>query len=124
MSEPNIIPNPEPKTKHNPDQAKTLTIVIYALQAASFIVGLTFLVAVIINYIKRDDVRGTWLESHFRWQIHTFWFCLLWGLVGAFLSAVVIGVFILLANAIWVIYRIAKGWINVAENKPMYADAK
>lgn len=126
MSEPSIIPNPNPnpnpQTNHSPDQAKTLTIVIYALQAASFIVGLTFLVAVIINYIKRDDVRGTWLESHFRWQIRTFWFCLLWGLVGAFLSAVVIGVFILLANAIWVIYRIAKGWINVADNKPMYAD--
>jgi uncharacterized membrane protein len=122
MSEPSIIPNPNPQTNHNPDQAKTLTIVIYALQAASFVVGLTFLVAVIINYIKRDDVRGTWLESHFRWQIRTFWFCLLWGLVGALLSAVVIGVFILLANVIWVIYRIAKGWINVADNKPMYAD--
>lgn len=122
MSEPNIIPTPEPQTNHSPDQAKTLTIVIYALQAVSFVVGLTFLVAVIINYIKRDDVRGTWLESHFRWQIRTFWFCLLWGLVGALLSAIVIGVFILLANAIWVIYRIAKGWINVAENKPMYAN--
>ncbi len=122
MSEPNIISTPEPQTNHNPDQAKTLTIIIYALQAASFVVGLTFLVAVIINYIKRDDVRGTWLESHFRWQIRTFWFCLLWGLVGALLSAIVIGVFILLANAIWIIYRIAKGWINVADNKPMYAD--
>lgn len=122
MSEPRVIPTPSPDTvmKNNSNQAKTLTIVIYALQAASFIVGLTFLVAVIMNYIKRDDVRGTWLESHFRWQIRTFWFCLLWGLIGALLSAVVIGVFILLANAIWVIYRIAKGWMNVAENKPMY----
>ena len=122
MSEPRIIPtpSPDPVMNDNSNQAKTLTIVIYALQAASFIVGLTFLVAVIMNYIKRDDVRGTWLESHFRWQICTFWFCLLWGLIGALLSAVVIGVFILLANAIWVIYRIAKGWMNVAENKPMY----
>jgi len=122
MSEPRVIPtpSPDPVMKNNSNQTKTLTIVIYALQAASFIVGLTFLVAVIMNYIKRDDVRGTWLESHFRWQIRTFWFCLLWGLIGALLSAVVIGVFILLANAIWVIYRIAKGWMNVAENKPMY----
>ncbi|MBL1459193.1 MAG: hypothetical protein COA34_015260 [Methylophaga sp.] len=122
MSEPRVIPtpSPDPVMKNNSNQAKTLTIVIYALQAASFIVGLTFLVAVIMNYIKRDDVRDTWLESHFRWQIRTFWFCLLWGLIGALLSAVVIGVFILLANAIWVIYRIAKGWMNVAENKPMY----
>lgn len=122
MSNPRIIPNPQQQTNDNQHQAKTLTIIIYALQAASFIVGLTFLVAVIINYIKRDDVRGTWLESHFRWQIRTFWFCLLWGLLGAFLSAVVIGYFILLANAIWVIYRIAKGWLNVADNKPMYSN--
>lgn len=123
MSEPSVIPNSEKLINPVPNQAKTLTIVIYALQAASFIVGLTFLVAVIINYIKRDDVRGTWLESHFRWQIRTFWFCLLWGLIGALLSAVVIGVFILLANAVWVIYRIAKGWINVADNKPMYSES-
>ncbi|HAO23533.1 MULTISPECIES: hypothetical protein [unclassified Methylophaga] len=123
MSEPSVIPNSEKPINPVPNQAKTLTIVIYALQAASFIVGLTFLVAVIINYIKRDDVRGTWLESHFRWQIRTFWFCLLWGLIGALLSAVVIGVFILLANAVWVIYRIAKGWINVADNKPMYSES-
>lgn len=122
MAEPRIIPNNEtPQTnKHNADQAKTLTIVVYALQAASFVLGLTFLVAVIINYIKKDDVRGTWLESHFRWQIRTFWFCLLWGLIGALLSVVFIGVFILLANAVWVIYRIAKGWIDLADNKPMY----
>lgn len=123
MSEPRIIPAPvpDPALNNNSNQAKTLTIVIYALQAASFMVGLTFLITVVMNYIKRDDVRGTWLESHFRWQIRTFWFCLLWGLIGALLSAVVIGVFILLANAIWVIYRIAKGWMNVAENKPMYS---
>jgi len=122
MSNSRIIPNHQQQTNDHQNQKKTLTIIIYALQAASFVVGLTFLVAVIINYIKRDDVRGTWLESHFRWQIRTFWYCLLWGLLGAFLSAVVIGVFILLANAIWVIYRIAKGWINVADNKPMYGN--
>lgn len=123
MAEPRIIPNnpPHQTHQHNADQGKTLTIVIYALQAASFVVGLSFLVAIIMNYIKKDDVRGTWLESHFRWQIRTFWFCLLWGLIGALLSAVFIGVIILLANAVWVIYRIAKGWINVADNKPMYS---
>jgi uncharacterized membrane protein len=120
MSDPRFITNPQQHTSDKLHQTRTLTIIIYALQAMSFLVGLTFLVAVIINYIKRDDVRGSWLESHFRWQIRTFWFCLLWGLLGAFLSAVVIGYFILLANAIWVIYRIAKGWINVVDNKPMY----
>lgn len=121
MSDPRIIGNSQPPASDTLHQARTLTIIIYALQALSFLVGLTFLVAVIINYIKRDDVRGSWLESHFRWQIRTFWFCLLWGLLGAFLSVVLIGYFILLANGIWVIYRIAKGWINVADNKPMYS---
>ena len=122
MSEPRIIPDPQhtPQNEKS-NSARSITMVIYALQAASFFVGLTFLVAVVVNYIKRDDVRGTWLESHFRWQIRTFWYCLLWGLVGALLSAVVIGFFILVANAIWVIYRIAKGWINLADNKPMYS---
>lgn len=121
MSEQHITPTTEPSASNsNPNQTKTLTIVAYALQAASFIVGLTFLIAVIINYVKRADVCDTWLESHFRWQIRTFWFCLLWGFIGAFLSSVIIGFFILLANAIWVIYRIAKGWINVADNKSMY----
>ena len=58
------------------DQAEAnrkLTHVIYALYAASILVGVTCLVAVIVNYVKRDDVAGTWLESHFRWQIRTFW---------------------------------------------------
>lgn len=122
MSEPRIIPDPQHTPQNGKsNSARSITMVIYALQAASFFVGLTFLVAVVVNYIKRDDVRGTWLESHFRWQIRTFWYCLLWGLVGALLSAVVIGFFILVANAIWVIYRIAKGWINLADNKPMYS---
>jgi len=122
MSEPRIIPDPQQTPQNGKtSSARSITMVIYALQAASFFVGLTFLVAVVVNYIKRDDVRGTWLESHFRWQIRTFWYCLLWGLVGALLSAVVIGFFILVANAIWVIYRIAKGWINLADNKPMYS---
>lgn len=92
MSEPRIIPDPQQTPQNGKtSSARSITMVIYALQAASFFVGLTFLVAVVVNYIKRDDVRGTWLESHFRWQIRTFWYCLLWGLVGALLSAVVIG---------------------------------
>lgn len=107
--------SPAPK-----DDAKNLTMIIYALQAASFIVGLTFLVAVVMNYIKKEDVAGTWLDSHFRWQIRTFWFGVLWMLVGGLLTLIFIGVLVLLANAIWIIYRIAKGWIYLADNKPMY----
>lgn len=116
---------PIPKTSNSPvikNDAKTLTMIIYALQAASFVVGLTFLVAVVMNYIKKDDVKGTWLESHFRWQIHTFWYGLLWAVIGGLLTMIFIGMLLLMANAVWIIYRITKGWIYLADNKPMYRD--
>ena len=100
--------------------AKTLTTVIYALYAASIFIGITGLVAVIINYVKRDDVAGTFLESHFRWQIRTFWFGLLWAILGGVALLLVIGWFILAANGIWVIYRIVKGFLKLNDNKPMY----
>ncbi len=100
--------------------AKTLTAVIYALYAASYFVGITAIVAIIMNYIKKDDVMGTFLESHFRWQIRTFWFGLLWGILGAATSVFVIGFIILIIDGIWIIYRIIKGWLNLKDNKGMY----
>ncbi len=98
---------------------KTITTAVYALQAAGFFVGLTWIVAVVMNYVKRDDVRGTWLESHFDWQIRTFWWGLLWAVVGGILTLVVVGIAVLFADAVWIIYRIVKGWLNLAENKPV-----
>ena len=100
--------------------AKSLTTVIYALYAASFLVGITIIAAIIMNYIKKDDVAGTFFESHFRWQMRTFWFGLLWGIIGVVSMVVVVGVFVLIANAIWMIYRIVKGWLRLNDNKPMY----
>ena len=100
---------------------KTITSVVYALQAASFFIGLTFIAAVIVNYIKQTEVEGTWLESHFRWQIRTFWFSLLWSIIGFVLVFVLVGYLVLLADAIWVIYRIIKGWMALSEGKAMYA---
>ncbi len=100
--------------------AKTLTAVVYALQAIAILgFGLPYIVAIIINYVKLDDVKGTWLESHFRWQIRTFWFSLLRGSIGAILFILVIGWFILAADCIWVIYRIVKGWLRLNEGKEM-----
>jgi len=104
----------------NPQAAKTLTTITYALQAVSLVTGLPLFVAVIINYVKRDDVKGTWLESHFRWQIRTFWFSLLWSIIGAITFFAIIGYFILFADMLWLIYRIAKGWLNLADGKTMY----
>ena len=100
---------------------KTLTTIVYGLQALSFLVGISFVAAVIMNYMKRAEVEGTIYESHFKWQINTFWFGLLWGVIGFILTFVVIGFVVLFANAIWIIYRIIRGWLNLNENQPMYA---
>jgi uncharacterized membrane protein len=103
---------------------RTLTMVVYALQGLGFINGITWIVAVIIDYVKLDEVKGTWLESHFRWQIRTFWWGLLWGALGLVLLLVVIGYLIWVAAAIWVIYRIVKGWLDLSDNKAMYPAAR
>jgi uncharacterized membrane protein len=100
---------------------KTVATVVYALQAAGFFIGITWIVAIVLDYVKKDDAKGTWLESHFRWQIRTFWWGLLWGVIGAILLLVIVGWFVLMADAVWIIYRIVKGWLALAENKPIPA---
>jgi uncharacterized membrane protein len=95
----------------------------------SFVFGWPSIVAVIINYVKRSDVQGTWLESHFRWQIRTFWFALLWVVIVAVISiplaVVIIGIGTwVLGMAVlgfWAIYRIARGWmrLNARQTMPM-----
>ena len=101
------------------DSSKTIAMIVYGLQAIAIFTGLPMLVAVILNYIKLDDVRGTWVESHFRWQIRTFWFALLWTVVGLITAMILVGYLVLFANAIWVIYRVIKGALDLADNKPM-----
>jgi uncharacterized membrane protein len=97
-----------------------LATIVYALQALSLLTsGLALFAGMIINYVRRDDVRGTWLESHFRWQIRTFWFTLLWTLVGIATLVVMVGWGILFAVTLWLIYRIVKGWLYLYEKRPM-----
>ncbi len=107
-------------TSEKETSAKNIATLVYALQALSFLAGITYIVAIIVNYVKIDDVRGTLAESHFRWQIRTFWFSLLWFFVGAILALVFVGFLILGATYIWVIYRVVKGWLNLNDGKPMY----
>ena len=98
-----------------------------ATLVGSFIFGWPSIIAVIINYVKRGDVRGTWLETHFRWQIRTFWFGALWvGLCGLFvLFTLGLGLFVvwmpLGVVALWFIYRVARGWMALNDRRPMYA---
>jgi uncharacterized membrane protein len=100
-------------------QLKTVATVVYALQALGFFLGITWIVAIIVDYVKKDDAVGSWLESHFRWQIRTFWWGLLWGVIGAILAFVLIGFLVLAADAVWIIYRIVKGWLRLTENRPV-----
>lgn len=110
-----IIESNEDKIK----SLKTITQVVYVLYALSYITGITGIVGIIINYIKREDAAGTWLESHFTWQIRTFWYGLLWCVIGWLTLVILIGFLILFAGFCWMVYRIVKGWLNLNDNKPM-----
>lgn len=106
-------------TQPNTPQKSTTTLV-YALQAASFLLGITGIIGVIINYVKRKEVKGTWLESHFKWQIRTFWWGLLWAIIGIATFFVYIGFFILMANTVWYIYRFVRGYLRLNDGYEMY----
>ncbi|MEW5927024.1 MAG: hypothetical protein AB1941_06055 [Gemmatimonadota bacterium] len=124
--------------------ARGLATAVYALQAASFVLGVTPIVGVIINYVKMDEARGTWVESHFRWQIRTFWLALLFGVVlfaavmllglgtvgaalagsdagtaGGAISVWLIAVAGGLGITVWYVYRIVKGWLRLSQNQPI-----
>ena len=100
-------------------KGKDLALLVYILQAVGLVIGLTWIVAVIINYVKRDDVRGTWIESHFDWQIKTFWIGLAGWVVGVITVWILVGWLILLAVTVWAIYRIVKGWLALNDAKPL-----
>lgn len=119
----------------------TVTRVVYALHALSILIGVftgasiatafvfgwPSIIAVIINYVERSDVRGTYLDSHFSWQIRTFWYALLWiilvWLLGLLLAIFLIGFAIWIVGfvilGIWVCYRIIRGWMRLSDGLPM-----
>jgi uncharacterized membrane protein len=119
------------------DRFITLTHVIYGLHGltvltglmtpafivTAFVTGWPSIIAVILNYMKRSEVRGTFLESHFRWQIRTFWFALLWIVIAAMLAMTFFGIPLALAIAgvagLWVLYRIIRGWSRLVSRQPM-----
>jgi uncharacterized membrane protein len=106
----------------------SLSILIGITTAATvigaFVFGLPSIAAVVINYVKRDEARGTFLESHFRWQIRTFWFALLWCVIGGALFITIVGIPIalglFLGAGIWAIYRVVRGWLALRDRQPMY----
>lgn len=119
----------------------TWTQAIYALHALSlltgilgaativgaFLIGWPSIIAVILNYVKRSDVRGTWLESHFRWQIRTFWYGLLWVSLCIMFVVLTLGIGLIIVwlpiaiVSLWFVYRIARGWLALREGRSMYS---
>lgn len=101
----------------NSYKLKNVVLIVYLLQAISFVFGITLIIGVIINYVKREDAIGTWLESHFNWQIKTFWISLIVAIIGGATIVFGIGFFILGINYIWIIYRIIKGAFRLLDEK-------
>jgi uncharacterized membrane protein len=122
------------------ESLKGWTHAIYALHAFSlltgvlgaatvigaFLTGWPSIIAVILNYVKRGETRGTWLESHFRWQIRTFWFGLLWVSLCLFFILLTLGIAIIVLwlplaiVTVWFIYRIVRGWVRLNDGRAMY----
>ena len=121
-----------------PDSAPmAITHLIYALHAftvvsglasaafivTAFLTGWPSIIAVILNYARRGAAAGTFLESHFTWQIRTFWLAFMWAAIGllAFLSiiGILVGWVVWVVTGVWVIYRVARGWLALVNGKPM-----
>ena len=101
-------------------ELKKYAFSVYILQALSFVLVITSVIGLVINYLKEDEVRGSWLESHFRWQKSTFWYGLLWTVLGFISLPILVGYLVLPAVTLWLIYRIARGWIFLVDGKEMY----
>jgi uncharacterized membrane protein len=130
--------NVPPAVGDAPESAWTVANVVYALHTLAIVVGVigtatvigSFLwsipsiLAVILNYAKRSEAYGTWLESHYRWQIRTFWFAAFWVCAAFVLIVTIILIpiawMIMAATSIWLIYRIARGWLRLRDRLPMY----
>ncbi|WP_079420307.1 DUF4870 family protein [Thiomonas intermedia] len=111
----------EPSGSQDIEGLKTIAFVVYVLQALSFFWGITAIVGVIIDYVKLNDARGTWLENHLRWQIRTFWWGLFWSVIGFGLIWVFgLGFVVLGIVYIWTIYRVVKGWLKLTERKQVH----
>ena len=136
------VSQPVPDTAAPSRSLVVLTHVIYGLHALSLVTGIVgaatvvgafltgwpSLVAVILNYAKRREARATWLESHFRWQIRTFWFGLVWATLCVLFVVITFGIGILIAwlplgvVGLWFVYRVARGWLALNDHRPMYVD--
>ena len=105
-------------------ELKKYIYAVYVLQALSFVTLITPVIGIIINYIKDDDLRGSWLESHSSWQKATFWYGLLWTLLGVATTPILVGYLVLGVVTIWLVDRIARGWIYLVDGKELYLETR
>ncbi len=106
---------------------RKLLHILYALYAIFWLTGgVTALIAIVIDYVKRDDARGSLYASHFAWQIRSFWWSVVWGVLGGVLFATVVLMPLAFAVwgvlSLWMLYRMVKGWLYLNDSKPMYPD--
>jgi uncharacterized membrane protein len=108
--------------------AALIGITTAAFIATAFVFSIPSIVAVVMNYVKRDEVRGTWLDSHFSWQLRTFWWAALWILVVAVISTPLILLFGLglltmwlgiSLVGLWILYRVLRGWLALKDGRPI-----
>lgn len=102
------------------DKDRQLVLIVYILFAVGFFLPLLPFIGAIISHIKRSGTKGTWLESHHRWLIRTFWYGLLWTVLGLLTYGIFIGWGILIATLIWTIYRVVWGFMAYHDQKPLY----
>ena len=133
-----MSPVEETQSEEPANSALLAAHVVYGLHSVAIVLGILgsatviggfvgsfpSIIAVIINYLKRGSARGSWAASHYRWQIRTFWFALLWLLIAVLLIVTVVGapfgLALLAAVTLWLIYRIARGWLRLLDRQPMY----
>ncbi len=133
-----MSPAEETKSEEPLHSALVAAHIVYGLHTVAIVLGIAgsatviggfvgsvpSVIAVLINYLKRRGARGSWAASHFRWQIRTFWFALLWLLVAVLMIVTVVGapfgLGLLIALTFWLIYRIARGWLRLLDKQPMY----
>jgi uncharacterized membrane protein len=133
-----LSPTEETRSEEPVHSALVAAHIVYGLHTVAIVLGITgsatviggfigsvpSIIAVIINYWKRGGARDSWAASHYRWQIRTFWFALLWLLASLLLVVTVVGaplgLGLLAALTLWLIYRIARGWLRLFDKRPMY----
>lgn len=104
----------------NNERLKNITAMVYLCQVLAFaFAGIPLLIGVAINLIKREQVQGTWLESHFNWQIKTVWVALALFAVSGITFVFGLGFYILMFAVLWLVYRIAIGWFALSANEPV-----